>query len=170
MSTSDTLMFLQTLMALATCVLLLYYIIVTGKLQRQSQEQNLLQKEQLEVARQELSQALGRERKLLMPYFRWRGGTSGANEEKWEFENLGADICNIRWSAPPDLDLEFSPRHLIRTFDAGSIQLNSQAEQIQYPLRFSLAFTNRFGEACTRNFEVSGPGTEPKEVMSSYQA
>jgi len=160
---------LQTAMALATCILLLYYIIMTGKLQRQAQEQNRIQKERLEVARQELSQALGRERKLLMPYFRWRGGTSGAHEEKWEFENLGADICNIRWSAPPNVELEFNPRHLIRTFDAGSIQLSSQSEEIQYPLRFSLAFTNRFGEACTRGFEVSGPGTEPKEVLLTHQ-
>lgn len=169
MSTSDTLTLVQTLFAVLTSALLIWYIMVTHKLQRHAQEQSRLQKEQLEVAKQELSQALFRERALLVPYIRWRGGSSAPNEEKWEFENVGADVCNIRWSASRNLAVQYEPRHMIRTFDQGSIQLYNDHQQIEYPLRFSLAFTNRFGEAGTRDFEISGPGTEPKEVLP-YQA
>jgi hypothetical protein len=169
MSTSDTLTLVQTLFAVLTSALLIWYIMVTHKLQRQAVEQSRLQKEQLEVAKQELSQALFRERALLVPYIRWRGGSSGPNEEKWEFENVGADVCNVRWSASKNLGVQYEPRHMIRTFDQGSIQVYNDLQQIEYPLRFSLAFTNRFGEAGTRDFEIAGPGTEPKEVQP-YQA
>ncbi len=169
MSTSDTLTLIQTLLALFTSLLLIWYIVVTHKLQRQSQEQSRLQKEQLEVARQELSQALFRERALLVPYLRWRGGSSAPNEEKWEFENVGADIRNVRWSAGENLAVQYEPRHMIRTFDQGWVQLYNDHDVVRYPLRFSLAFINRFGESCSRDFEILGPGTEPKDVLP-YQA
>jgi hypothetical protein len=165
MSASDALTLLQTFLALATCLLLIWHIIATSRLQRQSQEQNRLQKEQLEVTKQELSQALFRERKLLMPFIRWRGGSSTSDEEIWDFENLGADVCNIRWSAQLGVALDHEPRHLIRTFDQGIIKMRSEGKPMRYPLRFSLAFTDRFGEACTRDFEIAGPGNEPKEVL-----
>ncbi len=169
MSTSDTLTLVQTFIAVLTSALLIWYIFITHKLQRQAQEQSRLQKEQLQVAKQELSQALFRERALLVPYLRWRGGTSAPNEAKWEFENVGADVCNIRWSASGNLGVQYEPRHMIRTFDQGSVQLYNDEQEMQYPLRFSIAFTNRFGEAGTRDFEITAPGTEPKEVLP-YQA
>lgn len=169
MSTSDTLTLIQTLLALSTSVLLIWYIIVTHRLQRHAQEQSRLQKEQLEVAKQELSQALFRERALLVPYLRWRGGSSEANEEKWEFENVGADVRNVRWSASGNLAVQYEPRHMIRTFDTGWVQLYDDHDSLRYPVRFSLAFTNRFGEACSRDFEIAGPGTEPKDILP-YQA
>jgi hypothetical protein len=165
MSASDALTVLQTLIALATGVLLCYYIVVTSRLQRQAQEQSRLQKEQLDVAKQELSQALFRERRLLLPHIFWRRGSSGPNEEKWEFENLGADVCNIRWSVQRKVDLQHEPRHLIRTFDEGFVEMRGSDQPISYPLRFTLAFTNRFGEACTRDFEIPGAATEPREVL-----
>ncbi len=164
MSTSDTLTLVQTLFAVVTTALLIWYILISHKLQRHAQEQARIQKEQLEITKQELSQALFRERALLVPYLRWRGGASGPNEAKWEFENVGADVCNIRWSASGNLGLQYEPRHMIRTFDQGSVQLYNDHQQMAYPLRFSLAFTNRFGEAGTRDFEIRSPGTEPKEV------
>lgn len=169
MSTSDTLTLVQTLIAVLTSVLLVWYILITHKLQRHAQEQSRLQKEQLQVAKQELSQALFRERALLVPYLRWRGGSSASNEAKWEFENVGADVCNIRWSASGNLGVQYEPRHMIRTFDQGSVQLYNDHQEMKYPLRFSLAFTNRFGEAGTRDYEISGLGNEPKEVLP-YQA
>ncbi len=164
MSTSDMLTLVQTFFAVFTSVLLIWYLVATHKLQREAQEQSRLQKDQLALARQELSQALFRERALLMPALRWRGGSSGPNETKWEFENLGADICNLRWSVADELAIQYEPRHMLRTFDQGSVQLYNDRLPICYPLRFSLAFTNRFGETGTRAFEIAGPGTEPREL------
>ncbi len=169
MSTSDTLTLVQTLFALLTCVLLFWYILITRKLQKQAQEQNRLQKEQLAVAKQELSQALFRERNLLVPCIRWKGGLSGVNEEKWDFENVGADVRNIRWSSDSSVQVDYEPRHLIRTFDQGSIRFSAGEQPLPYPLRFSLAFNNQLDDLCTRHFEICGAGKEPKEV-TPYQA
>jgi len=167
MSASDTISIVQATMALFTCVLLVWYIIATHTLQRQAQEQNRLQMEQLSVAKQELAQVLLRERLLFRPELRWRGGFSATNEERWDFDNFGADICNLRWSVPEGVSLDCEPRHLIRTFDRGSIHLRGKEKPLEFPLRFSLIHNNRFGETCKVVYDISTAGTEPREVEAT---
>ena len=167
MSASDTIALVQTGIALFTCVLLLWYIIATHKLQRHAQDHSRLQMEQLAVAKQQLEQVLVRERLLFRPDLRWRGGFSANNEERWDFDNFGADICNLRWAAPEGISLDCEPRCLIRTFDRGSIHLRAKEKPLIFPLRFSLIHNNRFGETCKVVYDISGAGAEPREVEST---
>lgn len=167
MSTSDAITMVQTILALVTCVLLVVYIVATHRLQRQGQEQSRLQQQQIDIAKQQLAEVLLRERLLFRPDLQWRGGFSEESEAKWEFENLGADICNLRWNAPEGATLVHEPRHMIRTFDAGSVQITTLNGKLSFPVSFRLTYNNRFGETCNQSFEIPGPGSQPAERDST---
>lgn len=167
MSTSDTITLVQAFAALVTCVLLLIYIVETNRLRRQAHEQSRMQREEIDLAKQQLTQVLLRERLLFRPDLQWRGGFSGQNEAKWDFENLGADVCNLRWSGPEGVSIEHEPRHMIRTFDRGSIKINGKAEQLAFPCRLMLTYNNRFGETCNQVFEIPIAGQQPKEIAAN---
>lgn len=167
MSASDAVTLLQTVLALVTCVLLVVYIVATHRLQRQGQEQCRLQQQQIDTAKQQLAEVLLRERLLFRPELQWRGGYTSENEAKWDFENLGADICSLRWSASEGTELEHEPHHLIRTFDQGSVRISSVSGALEFPLEFSLTYNNRFGESCSQTFEIASAGQPPKETAST---
>ncbi len=165
MTTADKVLLAQTLVALFTCSVILYSLRLTRKLQRQAEEQSRLQKEQLDLARQELVQAQERERRLSMPQIRWRGGASSASEENWDFENVGVDIVHTRWNPPAGVVLESHPRNLIRSFESGAIHIRSKDEKpLAFPLRFSLTFSTRMGETWTKTFEIAAPTQQPREI------
>ncbi len=167
MSASDAITLVQTVLALFTCVLLVVYIVATHRLQRQGQEQSRLQQQQIDIAKQQLAEVLLRERLLFRPDLQWRGGYSTENEAVWEFENLGADICNLRWSGPEGTALEHQPPHMIRTFDGGSIHIRTEDGSLCFPVMFSLTYNNRFGETCAQQFEIPSLGAQPQETGST---
>jgi hypothetical protein len=167
MSASDTIAVVQTLMAVVTCVLLLIYIVATHRLQRQAQAASRVQQQQIDVAKQQLAEVLLRERFLFRPDLKWRDGSTSESEAKWDFENLGADICNLRWVGPEETALEHEPRHMIRTFDRGSIRISTLNGVLSFPVEFSLTYSNRFGESCNQTFEITSAGAPPKETAST---
>lgn len=165
MSTADKVLMAQTLVALFTCSVILYSLKLTRKLQRQAEEQSRLQKEQLDLARQELARAQERERRLSMPQIRWRGGASSATEQTWDFENVGVDIVHVRWSPPAGVAFDHHPRNLIRSFESGAIHIRAKDEKpLVFPLRFSLTFSTRMGETWTKTFEIVAPTQQPREI------
>ena len=128
---------------------------------------NEAEKEVLELQKQELLRRKEAERRASMPHIRWSGGSSNFQDEKWDFENVGAEIYEIIWTTPEGVAFDYHPRDIIRSQETGSVHFTGERGPLPFPLRFSLTFRTRIGEVGSSTFEIPQPHRQPKEVASA---
>lgn len=120
--------------------------------------------EVLELRKQELLRRKEEDRRTSMPHIRWRGGVCEFQDEKWDFENVGAEVYEITWSTPEGVAFEYRPRDIIRSLETGWVHFIGERGPLIFPLRFSLSCRTRIGEVCSKTFEIEQPNRQPKEI------
>lgn len=160
MTTSDWMLFSQTVILFLTGVIVLWYTIETRKLRQDAAHQNELIASQLGVMQQSLSVMqqsldfeLQKETRKNEPFFRSGTGNSfGGVESMFELHNEGGDIHDLEIIADPALNPKISRNTFLkngdstqvsfRTAPAGRIANAQLPPEIPFEIRYKTALGN----------------------------
>ena len=98
----ELLSFLQTIVLTATAVVVGWYTVETMKIRKETQRQNTLLAEQLQLLRQSAALEFERESALSAPDFKAAGGRYSGAGGRFDFINVGAPIRHVRLLEDPN--------------------------------------------------------------------
>ncbi len=164
MTTSETLLLIQTIVFFLTGIVVLWYTFETYRIRKETQIQNSHLAEQLLMMKEKEKFELHKEISFVEPVFKPEYSNVGKNNGTCNLVNNGGSIKNISVQPIEVFSISITPRNFLNSGEKGKIAIQKYPEPIPNFLHFKIRFTNKLGIEREKLFKYSTKNAMFEEV------
>lgn len=143
MTTSETLLLIQTIVLFLTAIIVLWYTLETYRIRKETSKQNSLLAEQYLLIKEKEKFELQKEISFVEPVF--QPEFAHPSQGICNFVNNGGSIKNISIQAIENFPITISPQNFLNSGGKGKITIHKYPEPVPDCLHFKIKFINKLG-------------------------
>jgi len=164
MTTTDTLLLIQTIVLFLTGLVVLWYTLETYRIRKETSKQNSLLAEQYMLIKEKEKFELQKEMSFVEPVFKPEYCSVGKDNGTCNFLNNGGLIKNVSIQPIENYSINISPRNMLNSGEKGKIHIPKYPVPIPDYIHFKIKFTNKLGIEREKFFKYSTKNAMFEEI------